>query len=250
MSEKTLAERIRYKMGNMPGRGVSYNQTPLALDDLIKKFQCYDPNNLGYCTKGGLKRALTELNLSMGESHLDLMVDKFNVNQSGIDYFDYPRFCFSVYPGQPANATLPHHLSLQIRKPSYGGEPHQFISSLDFSQTRTHPVSSRSRQSQRSQRSQTQQLSQRSQRSQPQQSQRSQRSTLAGMTSSRQRELSARLNHSQRLKPLAASGRRTLAPSASMSGGLSMSQRSTQSRGLRRTASTPQFKAMAAAPGY
>lgn len=212
VSEKTIAKRIRAKMGNAPGVGIHYNETPLALNDLIKIFSFYDPKGRGFVTQGQLKRALQNLNLSVGETHLELLMDKFNRNDGGESYFDYPKFCFYVYPGKPSNASLPKHTSLQLRPPGYGtrggagGGNGYGMSKLDFSQS----VHATPRQD--SQRAHS-------------------------------RQVSARLAHSQRLKPLSGSGRRSLAPSASMT---ALHPRS--GRSLSRTASTPQFRARATTP--
>lgn len=122
VSERTIAERIREKMGNMPGTGQHYNETPLALNDLMKKFGYYDPQCTGFCTARSLRRALQNLNLSIGDSHLDLLMDKFaGPNVQGQAQFNYPKFSQFVFPGKPAMASLPRHTSLQLRgKPAYG----------------------------------------------------------------------------------------------------------------------------------
>jgi len=202
VSERTIAERIRAKMGNFPGTGQHYNETPLALNDLMKKFQFYDPREFGECSKNNLKRALQNLNLSMGETHLELLMDKFAGENGG---FNYPKFCFYVFPGKPQNAALPEHTSLQLRKPAYN-----MNMKLDFGATSGAP-------SQRSQRSQH------SQRSQPQPSSR---------ISSR--SMNARLAHSQRLQPL----NRSLTPSASMAS-LNRGGSRGSRRGLSASASQP-----------
>jgi len=131
VSERTIAQRIREKMGNMPGSGQHYNETPLALNDLMKKFGYYDPHGTGFCTARSLRRALQNLNLSVGDSHLELLMDQFpGPTQNGQPTFNYPKFSQYVYPGKPASATLPRHTSLQLRgKPNYGGSQQQV---LDF----------------------------------------------------------------------------------------------------------------------
>lgn len=131
VSERTLAERIREKMGNMPGVGQHYNETPLALNDLMKKFGFYDPQSTGFCSARNLRRALQNLNLSIGDSHMDLLMDKFaGPMQNGQQTFNYPKFSQYVYPGKPASAALPQHTSLQLRKPNYGQYKKQ---TMDFS---------------------------------------------------------------------------------------------------------------------
>lgn len=131
VSERTIAERIREKMGNMPGVSQHYVETPLALNDLMKKFGYYDPNSTGFCSARNLRRALQNLNLSVGDSHLELLMDKFvGPAQIGEQTFNYPRFCQYVFPGKPASAALPQHTSLQLRKPSFAHQP-QFV--MDFS---------------------------------------------------------------------------------------------------------------------
>lgn len=186
VSEKTIAERIRSNMGNLPGTGQHYNETPLALNDLVKTFEYYDPRQTGCCSVRQLRRALENLNLSVGDTHLDLLMDKFPGEQPGT--FNFMSFCMFVYPGKPANASLPQHTSLQLRKPK-----HDVNMKIDLGSTGQ--ISTRSRMSQRSGRSNC---------SNPNVS---------------NRNMSARLAHSQRLQPLS---RRTagrsggLAPSASM----------------------------------
>jgi len=113
VSEKTIAARIRAKMGNLPGTGHHYNETPLALNALVKIFEYYDPSGSGRCGMPDLKRGLENLNLSVGDTHLDLLMDKFPSKNGG---FDYMAFCMYVYPGKPVNASLPQHTSLQLRK--------------------------------------------------------------------------------------------------------------------------------------
>jgi len=207
VSERTIAERIRAKMGNFPGTGQHYNETPLALNNLMKKFQFYDQRDYGECTKSSLRRALQNLNLSMGETHLDLLMDKFQGENGG---FNYPKFCFYVFPGKPSNAALPEHTSLQLRKPA-----HNVSMNLDLRAASGAPS----------------QRSQRSQRSQP-----------SSRISSR--SMNARLAHSQRLQPLSSQRQqplsRTLTPSASMQQ-LTMSRGGSRGsrRGLSASASQP-----------
>jgi Ca2+-binding EF-hand superfamily protein len=126
VSEHIIADRIRKKMGNAPGVSTHYNETPLALNDLMKIFAFYDPHRTGAVGYKQLKRSFENINMSMGQSHLELLMDKFN--KDGL--FDYPRFCCFVYPGKPANAVMPEHLSLNIRKKGFV----QSNIPLDFSQ--------------------------------------------------------------------------------------------------------------------
>lgn len=136
ISEDTVAERIRFRMGNTPGVGQHYNETPNALRDLMKTFNYYDPHGCGMCSQKDLKRALENLNIALGESHYELLMDKFGAQRNGQQLFQYPKFVRFVYPGQPHNAVLPMHTSLQIRKnASY---PAKFKSNtLDFSNSQT-----------------------------------------------------------------------------------------------------------------
>lgn len=120
VSEKTLKRTIIERMGNAPGKAHHYIDTPLALNDLLNKFKFYDPDNLGYITQWQLGRALQNINISMGETHLALLVDKFNVRVDGADFFDYNRFANFVFPGPRKDATKPNHLSLNLRElPKY-----------------------------------------------------------------------------------------------------------------------------------
>jgi len=199
VSEKTIAARIRAKMGNMPGTGQHFNETPLALNALVKIFEYYDPNGSEQCGTPHLKRALENLNLSVGDTHLDLLMDKFPARNGG---FDYMSFCMFVYPGKPVNASLPKHTSLQLRK----------YADMRIDLGSTGQFSNRSQRSGRSNSSQV--------------SSRSRDARLAH--SSRLQPLSRRSNESRGLAPSASmqslsrgssrgnTGRRGLAASASM----------------------------------
>jgi Ca2+-binding EF-hand superfamily protein len=202
VDEKTLAKRIRKRMANQVGKNPNYNETPLALHELLNIFKFYDQEGKNYCTKWQLKRAFDNLKISVGNSHLDLLLDKFNVRVDGEDYFDYNRFCWLVYPGVPADATKPRHLSLQVR------------GALPFSKIPM-PESQRS----------SRQLSRRS----------------TGVPSARysggdrsERSVQARMKHNSRLKPL-----RRLTPSASTQQLQPLS--SNRSRTMSRSSSVPHF---------
>lgn len=215
VSPITIAERIRTRMGNAPGTSQHYNETPLALNDLMKVFRFYDQEHPGRkrkksITVAQLSRALGELNISLGDTHLLLLMDNFPAPDGN---FDYEKFCFFVYPGKPQNATLPHHTSLQLRKFNPDA-PTRNMSTLDFSRTNGGFAERSSRVSTR--------------------------------RSHQSREMSARLAHSQRLKPLSASGRRSLAPSASVT---NLPRSRGSSRGLSRSSSQPQFNAAARSRG-
>lgn len=147
ISEETIAERIRSRMGNTPGVGQHYNETPNALRDLMKTFNYYDPHGWGMCAARDLKRALENLNIALGESHLELLMEKFGAQKNGQQLFLYPKFVRFVYPGQPHNAVLPMHTSLQIRKNNYPGKFK--TNTMDFSSANNYnslaSTSSRSR---------------------------------------------------------------------------------------------------------
>lgn len=244
VSEKTIAAKIRTNMGNAPGVSQHYAETPLALNDLMKTFAYYDPDKKGYCTQRDLKRALENLNLSVGDTHLDLLVDKFSYEENGEFFFNYPKFCFFCYPGKPANAALPRHTSLQLRPSGYGQTNLRPSVSLDFSGNGLMDANNNIRPG-------TGQKSGMS----------SHRSNLSQASA---RSINARLSHSQRLQPLQrTSGRRTLGSSGSM-GQLPRSRLATpvaqpssrrlgsrqQSRGMQRSASSAQFRAQAGNPQY
>jgi Ca2+-binding EF-hand superfamily protein len=112
VSCETVAERIRDRMSNSPGVSQHYGETPNALRDLMKVFKFYDRKRTGYCDPRCIKLALKDLRLAFGESHLELLMDRFG-HEAG---FHYPSFVQFVYPGKPSYAALPMHTSLQLRK--------------------------------------------------------------------------------------------------------------------------------------
>lgn len=120
ISEDVIADRVRDRMGNKPGVGQHYNETPNAMRDLMIVFKFYDPTNTRTCTMENLKRALQNLNIALGDTHLELLMDKFGTVDQGQPKFLYEKFVRHVYPGRPKNAALPMHTSLQIRKNTYG----------------------------------------------------------------------------------------------------------------------------------
>lgn len=247
ISEDVIADRVRQRMGNKPGVGQHYNETPNAMRDLLIIFQFYDPNKTGTCSMDALKRALQNLNIALGESHVELLMDKFGTMDLGQPKFLYEKFVQHVYPGKPKNAALPIHTSLQIRKNLYG----KFKSNtMDFSRV-TGGVNTKSmtgrmsgRQSARSQSSQG-----RSQAARTQMGTQSRAQSRGGVSNMSGRMSGRQPRTGQRLTPL-----RGLTPSASLtqlrSGPKSLprSMPGSARSSLSRTASQPQFLARAKVP--
>jgi Ca2+-binding EF-hand superfamily protein len=242
VSEDTIAERVRFRMANKAGKGPHYEETPNAKRDLTSAFLFWDENNTGSVTRWQLGRVLGTLNISLGETHLEMLMDRYPTKKIGDanQEFNYHEFVDHVYPGKVKDPSMPHHLSLQLRTSGKYYKPKV----LDFTKSLVALPSKSVHNSARA-----------SARASARDSARdSARSVAPGarlkpLSRGASRALSQTLANSQSTADLNLAATE-MVPSARRQISIPGSGRVPASRGMSRSASQPQFVARAAQPTY